>query len=99
MWTHYYDKELLKANPNASVHCGPPIADELDGLRYNKIRYEYKTALEWGGFCGGSNPYSYWLPRKDILTGLNHFGYVTVSIGFDTPFHPNGPAFAIVARR
>ncbi len=99
IWTHYYDPTIIS---NSSVHA-PKFREKLEsefmGFTHTLYRREYETALNWGGFCGGSASYSYWLLKEDILKALQHFGFSNIRINFDTPDHPNGPAFALVADR
>ncbi len=99
IWTHYFQADLVAANPGIAHRIGGPAAERLDGLEYAKYQYSYENALEWGGFCGGSQPVCYWMSREDILAGLRHFGFRNISIGFEAPDHPNGPSFALVAKR
>ncbi len=99
IWTHYYDPTIIS---NSSVHA-PKFREKLEsefmGFTHTLHRREYETALNWSGFCGGSASYSYWLLKEDILQALQHFGFGNIRINFDTPDHPNGPAFALVADR
>jgi hypothetical protein len=99
IWTHYFRADLVATNPAIAHRVGPPEARRLDGLKYVQYRYSYEGALEWNGFCGGSQSICYWMPREDILAGLRHFGFRDISIGFDAPDHANGPSFALVAKR
>jgi hypothetical protein len=88
LWTHYYEPSLVASNA---------------GLRgkfvHTLYRQECGPALDWMGYCGGSERFSYWLGRDDILAALVHFGLTDVPIGFEQPDHPNGPSFALVALR
>ncbi len=61
-------------------------------------RQEYKIALNHSGFCGGSDDYSYWLSRDEILACLKFFGFKRIQISFDHPNHVHGPCFAYVTR-
>lgn len=99
LWTHYYDRELIAANPAlAAKHTGS-FRGRHDGFEYVLSRYEYRAALDWGGFCGGSAPYAHWMSRPDILKCLEHFGFGDIRINFDHVCHPNGPALALIAKR
>jgi hypothetical protein len=55
--------------------------------------------LNWSGFCGGSLPTSQWLSRASIMRALEAFGFTKVTVSFDDPAHPNGPAFAVCAQK
>jgi hypothetical protein len=87
LWTHYYEAERILANPPVAAHFpsehGPPF------------RYEYAPEDRIGGGSG----FSYWLDRATILGLLDEFGLNQIEIGIEEPDHPNGPAFALIARR
>jgi hypothetical protein len=91
LWTHYYDQPLIQANTAVNAHFpsdeGPPY------------RYEYGAIRKTPTFCGGGEGYSYWLDRATIIELLGEVGFGRLEIGFDHRDHPNGPAFAILARR
>ncbi len=99
LWTHYYDHEIISADPNLSHKFSEPIQGEYQGFKHQLYRQEYKTALGWSGFCGGNAPISYWMTRQDILDCLRYFGFNDLRINYDHPNHPNGPSFAITAIR
>ena len=94
IWTHYYDPNLLE-DTRFTAHTEA----EQAGFKHTLHRYEYRAALGWSGFCGGSAPYCNWLSREDILQSLKHFGFSEIQINFDDTNHPNGPAFAIAATK
>jgi hypothetical protein len=62
-------------------------------------RKNYLEAVKWEGFCGGSQDHAYWLTRDSLFTALDHYGFKTIEVGFDTPDHPNGPALALCATK
>jgi hypothetical protein len=99
LWTHYYDSEIITANPNLTHKFGEVIQRECQGFPHQLYRQEYKSALGWSGFCGGSAPISYWMTRNDILDCLRYFGFDDLRISYDQPDHPNGPSFAITGIR
>jgi len=99
MWTHYYDKKIAATNPNLSIQTYTPKNTEYKEFRHTLYRHEYKTALEWSGFCGGLNQFSNFMTRDDILQCLKKFGYNKIKINFEQPDHPNGAAFAILAKK
>jgi glycosyltransferase involved in cell wall biosynthesis len=99
LWTHYFDDSLVARRPNVSRRLGAGQHLELKGFSYELHNYIYDKAFEWAGFCGGSAPTAAWLTRDSILGAFRYFGFYDVTIGFDQGDHPNGPAFAIVARR
>lgn len=99
LWTHYYDAKVAAEKPTVQAHLGSVEPGELDGFRYEQVRYDYAASLNWMGFCGGAAPVSAWLSRETILAALDHFGYRSIRIEFEAPDHPNGPSFALVAGR
>jgi len=99
IWTHYYDREIITANKILSLKFGPLEAFEYRGDKYMAARQSYENALDWSGFCGGSQPTSKWLCRDSIIKCLKKLNFSKITIGFDDPSHPNGPAFAIYAKR
>jgi hypothetical protein len=99
LWTHYYDKEILEGNAHLSPTFSSTLTERIGDFEYVHHRYEYGKALAWKGFCGGNADHANWLSRNDILSGLQQFGYSSIEVGFDHPYHPNGPAFAVLARK
>jgi len=99
LWTHFYDKELIQTKDIVRGKFSGSIPKTYNGFDHVLYKYTYGDALHWTGFCGGSSPYSYWMPREDILACLRFFGFQNLRIGFEEPEHVNGPCFAVVARR
>jgi hypothetical protein len=98
LWTHYYDPVALD-RPEVAVHFASQNARAVDDFEFTEHRYEYKDALAWNGFCGGSASYANWLERDAILECLRRAGFRSIEIGFDDPMTRHGPAFALVAQR
>ncbi len=98
MWTHVYDDAALE-NPHLAKRLGPSTDVAYDGFAHRVHRYRYALDTRLAGFCGGTSPYSNWLPREELLRALSHFGWRDVRIGFDEPRHPHGPALALTAVR
>ena len=99
IWTQYHDTSILEATPRLAARFTSHEPAVFDGVSYTKHRYEYEAALTLEGFCGGNQAHSTWLEREDILALLAHFGLSEVSIAFEEPDHPNGPAFSFLAQR
>lgn len=98
IWTHYFDAAVIQASAHASLF----EATERGTFGEHTIQLhkrKYERALDWQGFCGGSEPFARWLERPALLLVLQLLGYDQVSVGFDHPHHPHGPALAICARR
>lgn len=98
LWTHYYDREILKKN-ELKDKFSPISIFEYEGTSYEYSIQSYKDALNWLGFCGGPKQISKWLTRNSIMKALERFGFVDIKINFDHLEHPNGPAFAICAKK
>lgn len=99
LWTHYYDPVVVAGRVDATLFDAP-TAQTRDGFSCVGCRRNYPdAALAWSGFSGGSNEYAIWLTRDGILGFLRARGMSRIDIGFDHETHPNGPAFAISARR
>jgi hypothetical protein len=99
LWTHYFDEHIVRGTPALAHKFGPLERSTRDGFKYEFVEQSYKEALQWSGFCGGSAETSLWLSRQSILDFLRHLGYGRIEIAFETPDHPNGPAFAVYAER
>ncbi len=99
IWTHYYDQQVINARPDLRRKFGDPEIIEHDGQRYMSALQHYNKAIGWAGFCGGPKPTSRWLSRDSILEALQRYGFSKVTIGFDHPEHPKGPAFALCAEK
>jgi hypothetical protein len=95
LWTHYYDEKVITAVPGLAAKFSQITPAEHRGFRHTLYKYSYLDALDWGGFCGGSAPYSFWMSKEDILSCLRYFDFKHLRTAFDTLEHPNGPAFCI----
>lgn len=99
LWTHFYDERIVRGTPALAHKFGPLQRGTRDGHGFEFVEQSYKEALQWSGFCGGSATTSLWLTRETILGFLRHLGYGRIEVSFETPDHPNGPAFAVYAER
>jgi hypothetical protein len=99
MWTHYYDHEVISANPALRSRFSSSKSLEYDGFKYQVRRQNYRSAVHLPWFCGGNAPYSHWMSREDIIRCLKHFGFDDVRISFEDRLHLNGPSFNLVAIR
>lgn len=99
LWTHYFDGNIISANPTLrakfdfqpAIHC-------FRGRTIAHYQQRYMSALNWTGFCGGSAPTSHWLTKDGILRVLDALNFV-VEITMDEPNHPNGPSMLLFANR
>jgi hypothetical protein len=101
LWTHFYDDVLRgnQANKRLSRRLGSVEEHEYQGFRYHAHHHRYASDVRIGGFCGGTQPYSRWLPREDLLRALSHFGWSDPEIAFEDRFNPAGPSLALVTTR
>lgn len=99
LWTHYYDPFLIARQESVAERFRGSTPAEYAGFAHTLYRYEYRHALEWTGFCGGSESYAYWLNRGDILACLGRFGFDEIHVGCEDPHFHHGPCFALVALR
>jgi SAM-dependent methyltransferase len=99
IWTHYYDEAIIAQMPHYAGKFSPGVTSEYEGFQHTLYRQGYGAALDWAGFCGGSQPFSNWMSRKDIIRCCQHFGFKQIETNFEQPDHPNGPSFALVAMK
>jgi hypothetical protein len=99
IWTHYYDANVVTANKTLAKKFAASEVRSYNGFKYECSRQSYEKALDWAGFCGGPERESVWLTKDSILNFVQHRGFSAIDIAFDQTTHPNGPAFAICAKR
>jgi hypothetical protein len=99
LWTHYFDQERHDREPAYAAKFSEHTDEVRDGFAYRLHRWEYLTALEWKGFCGGSAPHAQWLSREDLFGTLEHLGWEIDAVDFDEPDHQNAPSIALIAHR
>lgn len=98
IWTHYYDEQVVASNKAIAKKFARAHTADHKGFTYRAAQQSYQAALDWAGFCGGSEATSTWLARGSILEFFEMKGF-TVSVNFEQTSHPNGPAFALAARK
>jgi SAM-dependent methyltransferase len=94
IWTHYYDPDLL--TPKLRVRFRAAEEREYEGFRHALYEYEYENALDWRGFCGGSETSSRWMTLKDIVRCCEHFGLSVTEL--NRSVHPHGPVVVLAAQ-
>ena len=99
IWTHYFDADVIAANKAVAKKFEPAQRASYKGFEYEFARQSYEKALDWAGFCGGPETQSVWLTKDSLLGFLRHCGFSSLETAFDHPQHPNGPSFAICAKR
>ncbi|MFA5955099.1 methyltransferase domain-containing protein [Hyphomicrobium sp.] len=98
VWTHYYDEDAIRASGQLGYFKDYEVISSLGKEGIGAKRY-YRDALQWNGFCGGSEPYAIWLTKDTILNAARELGLNQIDITLDHPNHPNGPSFAFCAQR
>lgn len=99
LWTHYYDGDIISASPLISHKFAmEPTFMEARGRKWEMRKQCYLEALEWGGFSGGAEQYSYWLTRSTLIGYLEDLGF-SLSVTGESSTHPHGPALTIFASR
>jgi hypothetical protein len=99
IWTQYYIRERVEAIEHMKHRFGEGHAAEHAGFRHTLYRYNYGDFLDTTRFAGGSEQYSHWLSRDDLLGALRHAGFTEIDVGEDDLAHANGPAITLVARK
>lgn len=99
IWTHYFDEQLIQSNADVARRFSARAAGSHRGFEYEYSTHSYRKALDWSGFCGGSEPQSRWLTRNSLIAFLKQSGFVDIVTEFEQPTHPNGPALALCAQR
>jgi hypothetical protein len=97
LWTVYYDPEFIAKNPLPGAKFAEARAMEHAGFKHTVHHFNYGPSLDWKGFCGGGDVFSYWMEKNDILGALERFGFGD----FRIELHPNihGSALMLVARK
>ena len=88
IWTHYYDQSIIQRRPDLSQRFSEAVSQNYFEFDHTLYKYQYQDAISWTGFCGGNNPYSYWMSRDDILSCLKRFGFDDLRIRMES-----GPQF------
>jgi SAM-dependent methyltransferase len=99
LWTQYFMRENVAAIPHMKDRFPGSHEAEYEGFRYTANRYEYGNFLDTTRFAGGSEEYSHWLSRDDLLGALRHAGFNEIVIHEDDLKHPNGPCISLAAIR
>jgi hypothetical protein len=97
LWTVYYDPEFVARNPVPGAKFSEALEMEHAGFDHTVHRFNYGPSLDWKGFCGGADVYSYWMEKDSIVAALEKFGFTSIR----TEQHPNvhGSALMLAARK
>lgn len=99
LWTHYYVAERVAAIPHMAPRMKGQTKSTHGGFEHTLHRYEYGDFLDTNRFAGGSEHYSNWLGREDLLGALRHFGFGRIVLGEEEVANPNGPCILLAAMR
>ncbi|MDQ8185913.1 DUF1698 domain-containing protein [Pelagicoccus sp. SDUM812002] len=91
VWTHFYDEELIAADPRVKQYFAGCWNASHQGFEHRLHAHGYGEALDWKGFCGGGSESSNWMEKSDMLDAFEHFGYRKLGEVVE-PTHPHGPA-------
>ena len=97
LWTVFYDADFVAKNPVPGAKFSEALNMQTAGFKHTVHRFNYGPSLDWKGFCGGGEVYSYWMEKHEIEAALRTFGFTD----FRTEVHPNvhGSALMLAARR
>jgi len=97
LWTVFYDPEFVAQNPVPGAKFSEKLPMEHAGFKHTVHRFNYGPSLDWKGFCGGGDIYSYWMEKSEIVGALERFGFTD----FRTEQHPNihGSALMLAAKK
>lgn len=106
IWTHYFEPDLDLWNPDLKNTLKSKkwdienISEEVvNGVNVRTVTQHYGETLGWTGFCGGTDTYSSWIYKEDLLSLLRSLGYSSIKVSFDDLKHPHGPAFCLLCER
>ena len=99
VWTHYHDAGRIGKIAHMKHRFGATEEAEQGGFSHTLHRYNYGDFLETTRFAGGSEQFSNWLSRDDLLGALRHAGFNHIDIGDEELEHTNGPCISLVAMR
>jgi SAM-dependent methyltransferase len=99
MWTHYYLKERVDQVEHMAHRFAKGVPAEYGGFKHTLYRQSYKELVETNRFAGGSEAYSSWIGRDDLMGALRHFGLTDIRVGVEEVEHQNGPSLSLVACR
>ena len=98
IWTHYYSPEIIAHRADLD-RLYSEISDFViwKGEQIELRKRFYREAVHWNGFCGGPEPWAYWLTRNGLFQALRILGFTNVSILSEDLHHQNGPCIYVVA--
>ncbi len=97
LWTVFYDPEFVAANPVPGAKFSEALAMEHAGYPHTLHRFNYGPSLDWKGFCGGGDVFSYWMEKAEIIGALERFGFRHIRSEQQPNVH--GSALMLAARK
>jgi len=97
LWTVYYEEEKIRKNEIVAKKFGPVIRREIGGKGVNLYTYRYGEALDWEGFSGGGEHFSYWLDEEGITHLFEVNGFAVVARRHEE--NQNGPAISLAFKK
>lgn len=97
LWTVFYDPEFIAALPEPDKRFSPALPMEHAGFRHNVHKFNYGASLDWKGFCGGGEQFSYWMEKPEIIAALERFGFGDFHIAQQPNVH--GSALLLTAKK
>ena len=101
VWTHFYNDKIA-SNPRRYPHfdASRDVEKNLDGY---SCKHYYRSYMHKKGipacFSGGSEAFSYWLSKDDILAYLAMVGFTDILIRGSNLEHKAGPTLSFLASR
>jgi hypothetical protein len=99
LWTHFYDDASIKEKPDVLKKFKSIKQESIKGFTFDLHKYEYGEALDWKGFCGGSESFTSWITKDTLLKLLTLCGFAKVTIIFEDFNHQNGPNICLLAEK
>lgn len=97
LWTVFHDAEFVAKNPVPGAKFSEVLDREHAGFKHKVHRFNYGPSLDWKGFCGGGDVFSYWMERPEILAALARFGFSEIRSEQQPNVH--GSALMLAARK
>ena len=97
LWTVFYDPEFIAKLPEPDKRFSPAVPMEHAGFKHSVHRFNYGASLDWKGFCGGGEVYSYWMEKPEILGAFERFGFGDFRMAVQPNVH--GSALLLTARK
>jgi SAM-dependent methyltransferase len=99
VWTHYWSEEMLKSGgPNVPFFDASKDYDRCTGDFTARMHFRtYGDGQRFAGFSGGSDRWSCWMEKSDILRFVESRGF-RILMESSMPDAPPGPAMMFFAK-